>query len=251
MMRRYLYFVIMLMFLSFYSCNEDEIKIFDGQSQLYFDKFYMNALRPGTEGADSTVMSFFFYTDGTQTIEAEVVVNYSGLPLTDDIAFSLKVIEEGTTANKDEYDLDAQYIFHARPLQKGQLDIQDTIKIRLNLSERLKKLEKGVRLFVELIPGEGIGLGQYERRRAVIISSYVAEKPTWWDSEVELTLLGVYSSTKYKLFVEHADPEMTMDREMFEERQDLAIGLVLKFKEWLIANPGQKDENGNDITVVI
>ena len=68
------------------------------------------------------------------------------------------------------------------------MDIQDTIKIRLNLSERLKKLEKGVRLFVELIPGEGIGLGQYERRRAVIISSYVAEKPTWWDSEVELTL---------------------------------------------------------------
>lgn len=108
-----------------------------------------------------------------------------------------------------------------------------------------------MRLFVELIPGEGIGLGQYERRRAVIISSYVAEKPTWWDSEVELTLLGVYSSTKYKLFVEHADPEMTMDREMFEERPDLAIGLVLKFKEWLIANPGQKDENGNDITVVI
>ena len=178
-------------------------------------------------------------------------MNYSGLPLTDDIAFSLKVIEEGTTANKDEYDLDDQYIFHARPLQKGQFDIQDTIKIRLNLSERLKKLEKGVRLFVELIPGEGIGLGQYERRRAVIISSYVAEKPTWWDSEVELTLLGVYSSTKYKLFVEHADPEMTMDREMFEERPDLAIGLVLKFKEWLIANPGQKDENGNDITVVI
>ena len=104
--------------MSFYSCNEDEIKIFDGQSQLYFDKFYMNALRPGTEGADSTVMSFFFYPYGTQTIEAEVVVNYSGLPLTDDIAFSLKVIEEGTTANKDEYDLDDQYIFHARPLQK-------------------------------------------------------------------------------------------------------------------------------------
>lgn len=97
-----------------------------------------------------------------------------------------------------------------------------------------------MRLFVELIPGEGIGLGQYERRRAVIISSYVAEKPTWWDSEVELTLLGVYSSTKYKLFVEHADPEMTMDREMFEERPDLAIGLVLKFKEWLIANPDKR-----------
>lgn len=38
---------------------------------------------------------------------------------------------------------------------------------------------------------------------------------------------------------------------MIEERPDLAIGLVLKFKEWLIANPGQKDEYGNDITVVI
>jgi len=215
--------MIMLMFLSFFSCNEDDIKVFDGQAQLYFDKFYMNALQPGTEGADSTVMSFFFYPDDTKTIEAEVVVNYSGLP------------------------------FHARPLLEGQLDIQDTIKIRLNLSERLKKMEKGVRLFVELVPGEGIGLGQYERRRAVIISSYVAERPDWWkeNGEVELTLLGKFSNTKYKLFVEHADPGMTMDEKMIEERPDLAIGLVLKFKEWLIANPGQKDEYGNDITVVI
>ena len=88
--------MIMLMFLSFFSCNEDDIKVFDGQAQLYFDKFYMNALQPGTEGADSTVMSFFFYPDDTKTIEAEVVVNYSGLPLTADIPFTLKVIGEGT-----------------------------------------------------------------------------------------------------------------------------------------------------------
>ena len=94
--------MIMLMFLSFFSCNEDDIKVFDGQAQLYFDKFYMNALQPGTEGADSTVMSFFFYPDDTKTIEAEVVVNYSGLPLTADIPFGLKVISEGTTANEDE-----------------------------------------------------------------------------------------------------------------------------------------------------
>ncbi|MEI3423403.1 MAG: DUF4843 domain-containing protein [Butyricimonas faecihominis] len=197
-------------------------------------------------------MSFFFYPDDTKTIEAEVVVNYSGLPLTADIPFGLKVISEGTTANEDEYDLDDQYVFHAKPLLEGQLDIQDTIKIRLNLSERLKKMEKGVRLFVELVPGEGIGLGQYERRRAVIISSYVAERPDWWkeNGEVELTLLGKFSNTKYKLFVEHADPGMTMDEKMIEERPDLAIGLVLKFKEWLDPS-GQKDEYGNDITVVI
>ncbi|MFR5659594.1 MAG: DUF4843 domain-containing protein, partial [Butyricimonas faecihominis] len=143
-----------------------------------------------------------------------------------------------------------QYVFRARPLNEGQLNIQDTIKVHLHLSERLKSLDKGVRLLVELVPGEGIGVGQYERRRAVIISSYVAEKPGWWDKEVELTLLGRYSSTKYKLFVEHADPTMSMNKQMIEERPDLAIGLVMKFKEWLIANPGQEDEFGS-ITVVI
>lgn len=37
------------------------------------------AVAAGTEGADSTVMSFFFYPDDTKTIEAEVVVNYSGV----------------------------------------------------------------------------------------------------------------------------------------------------------------------------
>lgn len=249
-MKKYLYSIIMLMPLFLFSCNEDKVEVFNGQGQLYFDKFYMNAFSPGTEGADSTVMSFFFYPDGTQTIEAEIVVNYSGLPLTADIPFELKVIKEGTTATDDEYDLDDQYVFSARPLNEGQLNIQDTIKVHLHLSERLKSLDKGVRLLVELVTGEGIGVGQYERRRAVIISSYVAEKPGWWDKEVELTLLGRYSSTKYKLFVEHADPTMSMNKQMIEERPDLAIGLVMKFKEWLIANPGQEDEFGV-ITVVI
>lgn len=250
-MKRYLYFIITLMPLFLFSCNEDDIEVFNGQAQLYFDKFYMNALPPGTEGADSTVMSFFFYPDDVKTIEAEVVVNYSGLPLTGNIPFTLKVIEEGTTATSDEYDLEDQYEFRAKPLTEGQLDIQDTIKIHLHLSDRLKTMEKGVRLLVELVPGEGIGVGQYERRRAVVISSYVAEKPDWWDKEVELTLLGTYSSTKYKLFVEHGDPTMSMDGKMIKERPDLAIGLVMKFKKWLIANPGQKDEYNNEITVEV
>lgn len=248
-MKRFLYFVLLSM--AFCSCNEKDIEVFDGQAQLYFDKFYMNALKPGTEGADSTAVSFFYYPDGTETIEAEVVVDYSGLPLTADIPFALSVVKDGTTANEDEYDLDDRYVFHAKPISEGQLVIQDTIKIRLKLSERLKNLEDGVVLLVELVPDNGVGVGQYERRRAKIISSYSAVKPDWWDKEVEVTLLGKYSQIKYKRFVEHADPDLTVTKEMIKERPDLMIGLVLKFKAWLNANPGQLDENGDEITVVI
>lgn len=249
-MRRYL-LPIMILPLFFLACNEDEVKVFDGQSQLYFDKFYMNALKPGTEGADSTVMSFFFYPEGTKTIDVELVVDYSGLPFTEDIPFQLKVIDEGTTATAEEYTLADEYLFHARPIVEGQKDIQDTITVAFHLTERIKDLASGVRLVVELVPGEGVGLGQYERRRAVIVVSNMAEKPDWWDDEVRLNLLGDYSQMKYKLFVQHADPEMSLNKEMIETRPDLAIALVLKFKEWLIANPGQVDEFDNEITVVI
>lgn len=249
-MRKYIFIIILPLFFLL-ACENEDIKLFNGQPQLYFDKFYMNALKPGTEGADSTVMSFFFYPEGTGTIEAQLVVDYSGLPFSKDIPFGLKVIEDGTTAVAEEYTLATEYLFHARPIQPGQRDIQDTISIQLHLSERIKVLENGVRLEVELVPREGVGLGQYERRRAVIVVSNMAEKPDWWDDEVRLNLLGDYSQMKYKLFVQHADPEMTLNKEMITTRPDLAITLVLKFKEWLIENPGQMDENGQEITVVI
>ena len=35
----------------FSACSEKDIETFHGRHQIYFDKFYMNALYPGTEEA--------------------------------------------------------------------------------------------------------------------------------------------------------------------------------------------------------
>ena len=40
-------------------CSEEDIKVFHGERQVFFENFYMNALSPGTEEADTTRTSFF------------------------------------------------------------------------------------------------------------------------------------------------------------------------------------------------
>ncbi|MCR9011018.1 DUF4843 domain-containing protein [Gabonibacter chumensis] len=248
-MKKYILLLIwMPMFLI--SCNREKIEVFHGTSQIYFDKFYMDALKPGTKQADSTVMSFFFFPEDTKEIEVPLVVQFSGVPLTSDLKFGLKVVKEATTANADEYKLDEYYTFHAKPIVPEQLEIKDTIHVKLLYTDRLKTLEGGVRLVVELVPMEGLELGQYERRRAVIISTALESRPEWWTQEVEITLLGRYSQKKYKLFLQHADPKGELNEELITNRPDLAIEYVLRFKKWLTDNPGQTDEYG-EITVEI
>ena len=43
--------------------TEKDIAVFEGRNQIYFEKFYMNALYPGTKEADTTRTSFFFFPD--------------------------------------------------------------------------------------------------------------------------------------------------------------------------------------------
>lgn len=35
------------------ACGEKDIAVFEGRNQIYFEKFYMNALYPGTKEADT------------------------------------------------------------------------------------------------------------------------------------------------------------------------------------------------------
>ena len=61
-MKRGIYFIFVVFVLLAVACNKDDISVFNGKHQIYFDKFYMNALSPGTEQADTTRASFFFYS---------------------------------------------------------------------------------------------------------------------------------------------------------------------------------------------
>ena len=124
-----------------FACEEQKVEIFDGGNAIYFDKFYTDAIYPGLESADSTVVSFFFYPDDTREVQAALLVNLMGGSLQTDMTFQLKVVEDATTANPDEYKLADQYVFEARPDSVYESLIQEYIYIDLFKSDRLQNGE--------------------------------------------------------------------------------------------------------------
>ena len=136
-----------------------------------------------------------------------------------------------------------KYTFHARPVQEGDTRFQDTIHIQLNKSARLDEMPEGYRLVLEIVPDEQVKVGQYERSRSIIRIVKDPVRPAWWNSEVDIYLLGTYSATKYKLFLENVPGAGELDGEMIEQRPDEARKLVLEFKKWLMENPSE-DEFG-------
>lgn len=251
-MRKIILLPLLLLTAILYSCQEKDIEVFSDKNEIYFDKFYINEFAPGTAQADSTVESFFFYPTDAVDIEASLVVCLSGKLLSDDVSFKLKVIEEETTANADEYTIDDEYIFHANTVKEGSSRITDVIKVRLHRSARLQDLEEGVRLVVELVANDEIGVGQHERRKAKIILTEKTSKPLWWDSEVDKYLLGKYSQKKYKLFLDNVASASTLNADMIKDYPDDARKIALEFKAWLMKqDPKIIDEDGTLMTVSI
>ena len=233
------------------SCEEQKVEIFDGLNAIYFDKFYTDAIYPGLESADSTVVSFFFYPDEVREVKVPLLVNLLGCSLQEDMKFQLRVVDEATTANPDEYKLAESYVFEARPDSVYENLIQEYIYIDMFKSERLLDKEvESVRLVVELVPSGNVVLGQLERRKAKIILTTKTTHPSWWDETVEETLLGKYSDKKYKLFLNEIEGAADIDEEMIRQHPDRVIQIVLKFKIWLAQNPTM-DENGKRMEVVI
>ena len=243
---------IIILVILLISCSEQNLAKFSGRSEIYFDKFFMDEVAPGTTQADSTVESFFFYPSGTKEIEASLKICFSGQLLKNDISFQLKVDESLTTANDDEYSLDSNYIFHAKAIGEGVKEVIDTIHIKLYRSSRLVTRDEGVRLVVQLLPNEIISTGQYERTKAIIILTEKKTRPLWWDDEVIDNLLGEYSQTKYKLFLDNADTKAELNAEMILNNPDKARLLAMKFKDWLFSqDPLIIDEDGEIMTVTI
>ena len=207
--------------------------MFDNEREVYFEKFFMDAISPGREAADSTEVSFFFAGDDETYMDAFLEINLSGRPLTSDLHFGLKVIEDKTTALPGEYILEKQYTFRARPIPENAVAIKDTIAIRFLRSERLSSMPDGIRLEVALVGGPEVGVGQYERSHAVLLLREDALTPEWWTKEVEAELLGKYTPKKYKTFLINIEGARELDGSMIEKRPDQARKLALRFKKWL------------------
>ena len=250
-MKKLLYLLSVVAVLGmFTACQEDELKLWGNEHHIYFEKFYKDAIAPGKERADSTLTSFFFYADDVNNLEAKLVVNMTGRLLEKDLPFKLKVVDEMTTANANEYTLQDQYVFRAHHVNDTATNQRDTITVKMHRSARLASMPNGVRLTVELVPLGDLKLGQTERTRAVIILTRDAVKPAWWDAEITNNLFGEYSSRKYKLFLLNIDPGATLNADMLRQAPYKAIQLVRKFKKWLQEHPSQAvEEDGSPMTV--
>ena len=227
----------------FSACNEQDIEPFGDRHEVYFLKYFTDEKAPGTAKADSTDVTFFFAKPTDDHVLAELIIVLAGRPIAEDLHFSLKVVDEMTTANPDEYTLEDVYTFHARPIPENADMIQDTIQIRMNKSRRLDDLKDGVRLVLEIVPMEDVYAGQFERSRAVIHLTKDAVRPLWWTGEVGAYLLGSYSSLKYKTFLENVPGAYDLDGAMIENHPDEALKLVRAFKSWLSENPIYDTEN--------
>lgn len=251
-MKRYIYIALAAcIFGALMGCEKDDIMLFDDPNELFFEKFFEDETMPGTGSADETNVSFFFYPDGTQNIQAPLVVNLSGKLPAVPIPFSLRVVDELTTANSNEYTLAPSYTFDPY-IGPGITEVKDTIQIQLHRSPRLDQMPDGVTLVVELVPNEYFNLGQTERTRAKIVLTTLARQPDWWTTEVTNNLLGPYSQKKFRLFLNEIDKNAEMNADFIRDRPDMAIKMVLQFKTWLNEqSPAILDENGEPMTVAI
>lgn len=251
-MKKIIYITFILgMFLGITSCEERDIEVFGTEHFVYFEKFWTDAVSPGTEKADSTMTTFFFAKESDNSVYADVVLIMSGRKLEKDLHFQLRVVDDMTTALPAEYTLQDEYVFHARPIADDAVAITDTIQIQLNRSERLEAMKDGYRLVVELVPNNEVKVGQTERSRAIIHVMHDPVKPDWWTKEVDTYLLGTYSAKKYKTFLENVEGAYDLDAEMIKNNSSLARKLALDFKKWLIQNYPVYEEDGELMEVPV
>jgi len=215
------------------ACSEQDIESFGEKHFVYFRKFWKDAPAPGTEKAEKTGVSFFFAEDNATHVFADLQVVLAGRPLEQDLHFKLRVVDDMTTALPDEYTLEDYYVFRAKPLAPDAKQIDDTIHVKINRSERLETMKEGYQLTLEIVPTEETLPGQFERSRAVLQITKDPVRPDWWTREVEESLLGTYSSKKYKLFLKNIPGADKLDGMMIKEHPDRARQLVMAYKNWL------------------
>lgn len=232
-MKKLFFMIAVLAGVCLTACSEQDIESFGTQRFVYFQKFWKDAPAPGTEKAEKTGVSFFFAEDDDTHVFADLQMVLAGRPLTEDLHFQLRVVEDMTTALPGEYSLDEFYTFRAKPLASDATQIDDTIHVKINRSKRLETMKEGYQLTLEIVPSNGVLAGQFERSRAVLQITKDPVRPDWWTKEVEESLLGTYSAKKYKLFLRNVEGAETLDGTMIKEHPDRARQLVMNYKRWL------------------
>ena len=213
-------------------CREQETPTFTAKSMLYIQQ---EDFADG-ESIDLAHLtrSFASYA-GASEMEVSFKVNLIGHVTGYDRPFEVAVVEEETTAEENEYEIET-------PVLKAG-EITTDLKIKLFKTPRMD--EEKVTLTILLLAGKHFNLGYEDQLTAQVIYDNTPLKPEWWTEFIALCYLGEYTPAKYNAFYNYCGLTDISDLEPSELRE-----LVLGFKEYIEEN-GITEEDGSPMELPI
>ena len=213
-------------------CREQETPTFTAKSMLYIQQ---EDFADGESIDLAHLTKSFASYAGASEMEVSVKVNLIGHVTGYDRPFEVAVVEEETTAEENEYEIET-------PVLKAG-EITTDLKIKLFKTPRMD--EEKVTLTILLLAGKHFNLGYEDQLTAQVIYDNTPLKPEWWTEFIALCYLGEYTPAKYNAFYNYCGLTDISDLEPSELRE-----LVLGFKEYIEEN-GITEEDGSPMELPI
>jgi hypothetical protein bacD2_19332 len=201
-----------------FSCSEEETMTYNSDRYLYFTT--------SLDSADLSV-SFSHYPTSSE-YRAGFELNLMGELLTGETTYRISVVDTGTTALPEEYDLDLAPTFGAHQLK-------DTLYVTLKKSDRLS--DGPVTLMIKLEEGNGFTPGLSRNRTVKVHFDNVESKPLWWEGDIITVYLGEYSPEKYRHFLIATQVDANEIPVLLKENPTKLRVLALEFKDYLVLHP--------------
>ena len=213
-------------------CREQETPTFTAKSMLYIQQ---EDFADGESIDLAHLAKSFASYAGASEMEVSFKVNLIGHVTGYDRPFEVAVVEEETTAEENEYEIET-------PVLKAG-EITTDLKIKLFKTPRMD--EEKVTLTILLLAGKHFNLGYEDQLTAQVIYDNTPLKPEWWTEFIALCYLGEYTPAKYNAFYNYCGLTDISDLEPSELRE-----LVLGFKEYIEEN-GITEEDGSPMELPI
>lgn len=213
-------------------CREQETPTFTAKSMLYIQQ---EDFADGESIDLAHLTKSFASYAGASEMEVSFKVNLIGHVTGYDRPFEVAVVEEETTAEENEYEIET-------PVLKAG-EITTDLKIKLFKTQRMD--EEKVTLTILLLAGKHFNLGYEDQLTAQVIYDNTPLKPEWWTEFIALCYLGEYTPAKYNAFYNYCGLTDISDLEPSELRE-----LVLGFKDYIEEN-GITEEDGSPMELPI
>ena len=213
-------------------CREQETPTFTAKSMLYIQQ---EDFADGESIDLAHLTKSFASYAGALEMEVSFKVNLIGHVTDYDRPFEVAIVEEETTAEENEYEIEA-------PVLKAG-EISTDLKIKLFKTQRMD--EEKVTLTILLLAGKHFNLGYEDQLTAQVTYDNTPLKPDWWTEFIALCYLGEYTPAKYNAFYNYCGLTDISDLEPSELRE-----LVLGFKEYIEEN-GITEEDGSPMELPI